>query len=153
MQVGVGGRDVKKGSSGPSQGCFATADRFSWSASNRVFVLFRLLQTACLPAARRTRKALGPWLITTDVAGWQQGRQVARYLCWQGQISVPFLVRDAGFEGYVSAVRSRGPYCTISVSVRGIVANDGHHRIVKGPGLASWLVISLLRRMCFRRRD
>lgn len=116
------------------------------------FVSCRL--PACLPAARRTRKALGPWLITTDVAGWQQGRQVAWYLCWQGQISVPFLVRDAGFELDVSAVRSRGRlYCTISASVRGIVANDGHHRIVKGPGLASWLVISLLRRMCFRRRD
>lgn len=62
---------------------------------------------------------------------------------------VSFLVRDAGFEGDVSAGCSRGLYCTISASVRGIVANDGHHRIVRGPGLASWLVISVLRRMCF----
>lgn len=109
MHVGVGGRDVKNGSSGSSQGRFATAARFSWSASNHIFVLFLSCRLPdCLPAAPRMKNALGPGLLTKDVAGRQAGSPVS---VWQGQISVSFLVRDAGFEGDVSGGCSRGLDC------------------------------------------
>lgn len=152
MQVGVGGRDVKKGSSGQlfTRSFRASSPRLSWSASNRILVLFLF---ARLPACRAAYKKN-----TRTVAAHNRcGRLARQASCpisvsqlWQGQISVLFLARDAGFEGDVSAGCSRGLSRTISASVvRRRVASDGHHRIAKGAGLASWLVKSLLRRMCF----
>lgn len=71
---------------------------------------------------------------------------------WQGQISVLFLVRDAGFDEDVSAGRFRG--CAVRASMP--LSEDwrpmmgiGITGLSQRPGLASWLVISLSRRMCF----
>lgn len=71
---------------------------------------------------------------------------------WQGQIFVLFLVRDAGFDEYVSAGRFRGLCCSSSLPLSEDwrpMMGMGITGLPKRPGLANWLVISLLRRMCF----
>lgn len=158
MQVGDGGRDVRKGSSGFPQGRFATAARLSWSASNRIFVLFLYCRLPdCPPACRAANERSTRTMAAHNQNGcgrlaWEAGCPIS---VWQGQISVSFLVRDAGFDEDVSAGRFRGCavralclYQNLSEDWRPMMG-IGITGLSKRPGRASWLVISLLRRMCF----
>lgn len=149
MQVGVGGRDVKKGSSGQlfSSGSFRTSRPLQLECKQPCSCALPFLQTGCLPAAPRTRKY-------SDGGCPQQMRQAGKAgklpdICVAGP-DLRLFSRSRHWHRGTCLGRALSR-ALISASVRRrLVASDWHLRIAKGAGTCQLArKNSLSRRMCF----